>query len=55
MRAILQMNADEIVRNNQALAYGKCSNVVPINDGKEFLVLKIIYKCFRQLFNGIIQ
>ena len=24
MRAILQMNADEIVRNNQALACGKC-------------------------------
>lgn len=36
MRAILQMNTDEIVRNNQAIAYGKCSNVVPVNDTRVF-------------------
>lgn len=34
MRAILQMHADEIVKNNQAIAYGKCSNVVPVNDSR---------------------
>ena len=36
IRALLQSNANNIIKNNQIIAYGNCSNVLPIKDIKFF-------------------
>jgi hypothetical protein len=36
IRALLQSNANTIIKNNQIIATGNCSNVLPINDTRVF-------------------
>ena len=36
IRALLQSNANNIIKNNQVIATGQCSNVLPINDTRVF-------------------